>query len=124
MTSRFQIVGFLFATLTLSGVALAQQGGGGGGGNGGGGGGSGGQGGQGGDHNSVIAIRLQDHERVRVPGAAKARGAGANCITHACNEPPRYEPPPVLTAEGCGGEHRVARDPNGRIVRRVCELPN
>ena len=117
MTSRFQIVGFLFATLTLSGVALAQQGGGGGG-------GSGGQGGQGGDHNSVIAIRLQDHERIRVPGAAKTRAAGANCITHACNERPRQEPPPVLTAEGCGGELRVARDRNGRIVRRVCEFPN
>ena len=34
MTSRLQIVGFLFATLTLSGVALAQQGGGGNGGGG------------------------------------------------------------------------------------------
>lgn len=127
MTSRFQIVGFLFATLTLSGVALAQQGGGaggGGGGNGGGGGGSGGQGGQGGDHNSVIAIRLQDHERIRVPGAAKTRAAGVNCITHACNERPRQEPPLVLTAEGCGGELRVGRDRNGRIVRRVCEFPN
>ncbi|MGX1741864.1 hypothetical protein ACWIEX_09925 [Bosea sp. NPDC055353] len=124
MTSRFQIVGFLFATLTLSGVALAQQGGGGGNGGGSGGGGSGGQGGQGGDHNSVIAIRLQDHERVRVPGAAKTRAAGANCITHACNEPPRYAPPPVQTAEGCGGELRIARDRNGRIVRRVCEYPN
>ena len=48
MANRFQIVGFLFATLTLSGVALAQQGGG----NGNGGGGSDSSGGQ--NDNSVL----------------------------------------------------------------------
>ena len=117
MASRLQIVGFLFATLTLSGVALAQQGGG----NGGGGSDSGG----GQNDNSIFAIRQQDYERLRVPGAAKTRAAGANCITHACNEPPRREPPPpVVTAESCGDNLHNVRDRNGRIIRRICEFRN
>jgi hypothetical protein len=121
MANRFQIVGFLFATLTLSGVALAQQGGGNGGGAGGG--GSDSSGGQ--NDNSIFAIRQQDHERLRVPGAAKTRAAGANCITHACNEPPRREPPPpVVTAESCGDNLQNVRDRNGRIIRRICEFRN
>lgn len=114
MSNRIKIVGLLFATLTLSSAAMAQQGG--GGGNGGG----GGQGGQGGDHNSVIAIRLQDHERLKVPGAGRARTAGTNCTAASCNERPGREPPPVLASEGCGGDLRVARDRKGHAVRQVC----
>ncbi|WP_306226273.1 hypothetical protein [Bosea beijingensis] len=118
MASRFQIVGFLFATLTISGVALAQQGGGNGGG-----GGSDSSGGQ--NDNSIFAIRQQDHERLRVPGAVKTRAAGANCLTYACNEPPRREPPPpVVTAENCGDSFQSVRDRNGRIIRRICEFRN
>ncbi|KRE03996.1 hypothetical protein ASE61_10360 [Bosea sp. Root670] len=119
MPNKIKIVGLLFATLTLSTAAMAQQGGGGGGG-GGGGNGGGGQGGQGGDHNSVIAIRLQDHERLRVPGAGRARTAGTNCTAVACNERPGREPPPALASEGCGGDLRVAQDRRGRAVRQVC----
>lgn len=121
MTSRFQIVGFLFATLTLSGVALAQQGGNGGGGNGGGG-GADNSGGQNGDL-SVLAVRLQDYQRMQGQGAAKA--GGANCTTYACNEPPRREPPPpVVTAESCGDNLHSVRDRNGRVIRRICEFRN
>jgi len=117
MANRFQIVGFLFATLTLSGVALAQQGGG----NGNGGGGGASSGGQ--NDNSVFAIRLQDHERMQARGAAKA--GGANCTTYACNEPPRREPPPpVVTAESCGDNLHSVRDRNGRVIRRICEFRN
>lgn len=120
MASRLQIVGFLFATLTLSGVALAQQGGGNGGGGGGGSDSGGGQ-----NDNSIFAILKQDQERLRVPGAGRARAAGANCITHACNEPPRREvPPPVVTAENCGDNLQRVRDRNGRMVRRICEFRN
>ncbi|RYE31989.1 MAG: hypothetical protein EOP23_14045 [Hyphomicrobiales bacterium] len=118
MANRFHIVGLLFATLVLSGTALAQQGGGNGGG-----GGSDSAGGQ--NDNAIFEIRRQDQERLRVPGAARTRAAGANCLSHACNEPPRREaPPPVVTAESCGGDLQVVRDRNGRVVRRICEFRN
>ncbi|CAH1678860.1 Flagellar motor switch protein FliM [Hyphomicrobiales bacterium] len=113
MPSKLQIVGFLFATLTLSGVALAQQGGGGGGGS---------SGDAGGGDDSVIAVRLKDQERLRVPRASQTRAAGSNCITHACNEPPQRAQPVTYAADNCGGDYVVARDRQGRIVRRICQF--
>lgn len=115
MPSKLQITGFLFATLTLSGVALAQQGGGGNGG------GSGGD--AGGSDKSIIALRLQDHERLRVPRAAQTRAAGRDdCLTHVCNTPPQERQPRVQVADSCAGEHMVARDRQGRVIRRVCQF--
>lgn len=112
MTSRLQIVGFLFATLTISGVALAQQGGGNGGG------GSGGESGSRDD--SILAIRRQDHERIRVPGPIKTRVAGANCLTYACNEPPQRVQP-VQNSDGCGDQVRAV-DRQGRVIRQICRM--
>ncbi len=113
MTSRLQIVGFLFATLTLSGIALAQQGGGGNGG-----GGSGGESGSRDD--SILAIRRQDHDRIRVPGPVRTRVAGADCQTHACNEPPQRTQT-IQTGDGCGDQH-LAQDRQGRAIRRICRV--
>lgn len=117
MPSKLQITGFLFATLTLSGVAMAQQGGGAGGGAG---------GDAGGGDTSVIAVRLKDQERLRVPRPVRTSTevAGANCITHACNEPPKRGEPVVHLVDNCGGDLRIARDRSGRAVRRVCEFNN
>ncbi|TAJ31040.1 hypothetical protein [Bosea sp. (in: a-proteobacteria)] len=115
MTSRLQIVGLLFATLTLSTVAAAQQGGGGRGGDGGSGGDSGSR------DDSIIAIRLQDHERLRVPRPVTMKAAQANCRTHACNEPPQRAEPIVLMGDGCS-EQVVARDRQGRTIRRICRM--
>lgn len=113
MTSRLQIVGFLFATLTLSGVALAQQGGGGNGG-----GGSGGESGNRDD--SVLAIRRQDHERIRVPGPVKTRVAGANCQSYDCSEPPQRTQG-VQNNDGCSDQF-LAKDRQGRTIRRICRV--
>lgn len=116
MPSKLKVVGFLFATLTLSGVALAQQGGGAGGGNG------GGAGDAGGGDNSVIAVRLKDQERLRVPRGSETREAGAYCVTHACNEPPRRDKPVAYVVDNCGGEYAASRDRQGRIIRRICQF--
>lgn len=118
MPSKLKIVGFLFATLTLSGVALAQQGGGAGGG----GGGAGGAGDAGGGDDSVIAVRLKDQERLRVPRGSQTRTAGSNCLTHVCNEPPQRGQPVAYVVDNCGGEYAVSRDRQGRIIRRICQF--
>jgi hypothetical protein len=119
MKNKLRIAGLLLASLTVSTVALAQQGGGGGGG------GQGGAAGGGGD-NSIIALRLQDHERARLSRAVEPRRAGSNCLTHACNEPPMQRPPAriaVQLIDSCGGgDYWIARDRSGRIIRRVCEF--
>jgi len=116
MPSKLQITGFLLATLTISGVALAQQGGGGGAG--------GGNGDAGGGENSIIALRLKDHERLRVtrPVQMRAAAAGGDCLAQACNNPPQRGEPRIQFVDACGGDQNVARDRQGRIIRRICQF--
>lgn len=129
MKRAIRLSGLILASLTISTVAMAQAGGNGGGGGGGGGGAGGGSAGGGGD-NSVIELRLQDHERQRprLTRAVEPRRAGSNCLTHVCNEPPppNRRPPAELARlnESCGGgEYLVLRDRFGQVVRYVCETP-
>lgn len=116
MNRKLRIAGLALASLTLSTVAMAQQGGGGGRG-----GGDGAAGGSGGD-NSVIELRLQDHERARL--ALERRRPGGNCLTYVCNEPPPRRPPAravVALHESCGGGDRlIQRDYAGRVIRIDC----
>lgn len=125
MKRTIRLSGLILATLTISTVAMAQAGGNGGGGGGGAGGGSAGGGGD----NSVIELRLQDHERqrARLTRAVEPRRAGSNCLTHVCNEPPPNRRPPAELArlnDSCsGGEYLVIRDRFGQVVRYVCETP-
>lgn len=112
MIRKFQVAGFVFASLTIATVALAQQGGRGGG-----------DGGSEGGDNSVIALRLYDHEQARLTRAIAPRRAGADCTTRLCNEPPQRRPPLRAELEESGncGENLVpARDRNGRPIRRIC----
>lgn len=123
MNRTIRITGLILASLTISTVAMAQSAGG----NGGGGGAGGGADGGGGD-NSVIALRLQDHERARLSRAQQLPRPGANCVAGStCNEPP---PPPnrrpaaemASLNESCsGGEYLVIRNRAGQVVRYVCE---
>jgi hypothetical protein len=124
MNRAIRITGLILASLTVTTVAMAQSSGGnGGGGNGGAGGGSTGGGGD----NSIIALRLQDHERARLTRAVQPRRGGRDCLTHACNEPPpptRRPPAREFTVlnESCGGgEYLVIRNRYGQVVRYVCE---
>ncbi|RDJ24234.1 hypothetical protein DWF00_03905 [Bosea caraganae] len=125
MNRAIRITGLILASLTVSTVAMAQQGGGGNGGGGGGGAGGGSAGG-GGD-NSIIALRLQDHERsrARLTRPVQPRRGSTDCITHACNEPPPQRRQPAELArlnESCGGgEYLVIRNRQGQVVRYVCE---
>lgn len=106
------ITGYVAMTLALSGAAFAQQAGGGGG---------GGQGGDaGGSDNSIIELRLQDHERAQ---ANRTRASNNNCTAGAaCNDRPRPDRPIVENADACGGEFRTVRDRSGQVIRRVCHF--
>lgn len=121
MNRAIRITGLILASLTVATVAMAQSNGG----NGGGGGGAGGGSDGGGGDNSVIALRLQDHERARLSRAVEPRRGNGNCITHVCNERrPGRRPPAELTRlnESCGGgEYLVIRNRQGQVVRYVCE---
>lgn len=123
MKRAIRIGGLILAALTVSTVAMAQAGGNGGNGGGGGGGAGGGEGG-GGD-NSIIELRLQDHERARLTRAVEPRRGSANCLSHVCNEPRRTHRRPAELArlnESCsGGEYLMIRNRYGQVIRYVCE---
>lgn len=113
MLTKLRIIGCVVATLALPGAALAQQAGGGGGG--------GGQGGDaGGSDNSIMELRLQDHERAQ---AKRMRAANNGCTPGAaCKERPRPAQPIIENADDCGGEFRTVRDRSGHVIRRVCHF--
>lgn len=111
MNRIVRVTSLALTALAISTAAMAQQGGG----NGGGGGSAGGGGGD----NSIIELRLQDHERARKAAAASTRHA-RSCITYGCNEPQR--PVYTVASESCGGgEYRVLRDRFGNIERIICD---
>jgi hypothetical protein len=121
MNRTTRIAGLLLASLTISTVALAQQGGGGGQG-----GGSGGPGGNGGGGDSgVIEFLLGEHEKARLTRAVeRRRGSPNDCLTHACNPPPRRpgRPEPQPAFERCGGDSVLARrNAHGVIVSYACD---
>ncbi|MDR6870151.1 hypothetical protein J2Y55_001151 [Bosea sp. BE125] len=124
MNRTIRFAGLVLASLTISTVAMAQQGGGGGrGGDGGGNGGSGG----GGDP-SILQVLREDHARARLTRAVELRRAGTGCLTHVCNEPPPPRQPPVRqvaeTGNACaGGEVFAVRGRGGQIIRYFCEYP-
>ncbi len=119
MNRVLRITGLLLTSITISTVALGQQGGGGGGGNGGGGGGNSGGGGD----SSVIALRLQDHERARLTRPVQQRRVSPNCVTHACiDQPPSGRRVQLLPRFECGGGDQILlRDRTGLILRDYCE---
>jgi len=110
MGCTIRITGLILASLTISTVAMAQS-----------------AGGNGGGGNSVVALRLRDHERARLSRARELLRPDANCAAGStCNEPPPpNRRPPVELArlnESCsGGEYLVIRNRAGQVVRYVCE---
>jgi hypothetical protein len=118
MNRTLRFVGLVLASLTISTVAMAQQGGGGRGGDG-----SGGSGNSG--DSSVLEVLREDAKRARLTRAVEPRRGAANCITHACEQPPGTQIPPrdriaQFDAACAGGELLVLRRADGRTVRYVC----
>jgi hypothetical protein len=135
MNRTIRFVGLVLASLTISTVAMAQQGSGnGGGGRGGDGGGNGGSGSGGGDPSILQVLREAETAKPRLTRAVQNR-ASPNCITHACAEEPPPPPrrprhPPVerhemaqADAACAGGEVFAVRSRGGMIVRYFCEMP-
>jgi hypothetical protein len=118
MNRILRFAGLVLASLTISTVAMAQQGGGGnGGGNGGGGGG-------GGDP-SVLEVLRQDARNARLTRAVQTRPGASDCLTHVCEQPPGTQRPPrgqiaQFDASCSGGEVLELRRPDGRTVRYLC----
>lgn len=126
MNRTIRFAGLVLASLTISTVAMAQQGGGGGRG-GDGGGSNGGNGGGGGDP-SILQLLREDHARARLTRAVELRRAGTGCLTHVCNEPPPQRQRPVRqvadTGNACaGGEVFAVRGRGGQVIRYFCEYP-
>jgi hypothetical protein len=118
MNRTFRIAGLVLASLTISTVAMAQQGGGGNGG------GSGGGDGGGGD-TSVLELLRQDAKNPRLTRAVEPRSRNPNCITHACQQPPETQRPPReriarFDASCAGGEVLIMQGRNGQAIRYLC----
>jgi hypothetical protein len=116
MNRTLRFTGLILASLTISTVAMSQQGGGKGG--------DGGSGNGGGGDTSVLQVLREDADKARLTRAV-VRRHGADCITHACSEPvsPNGKPVRVVrfTNSCAGGETFQYRDYNGQIVRGFCE---
>lgn len=119
MNRSIRFAGLVLASLTISTVAMAQQGGGGRGGDGGAGGGGGG-----GDPSVLQVLRDDFDRKARLSRAVEPRRAGANCITHACNErPPSRRPNRVAEVDNAcaGGDVYIVRDRQGQVIRAFCD---
>ncbi len=121
MNRTIRFAGLILASLTISTVAMAQQGGG----NGGGRGGDGGGGNGGGGDPSILEVIRQDHEKARLTRAIERRRGAGHCISHVCNEPPTRQFPVRYVSQvdnACaGGEVLAVRGRSGQIIRYVCD---
>jgi hypothetical protein len=118
MNRTLRFAGLVLASLTISTVAMAQQGGGNGG-------GSGGGNGSGGGDPSVLEVLRDDAQKPRLTRAVQSRRGASDCLTHACEQPPGTQHPPrgqiaQFDASCSGGEVLVLRRADGRAVRYVC----
>lgn len=117
MNRTLRFAGLVLASLTISTVAMAQQGGGGRGGDGSAGGNSG--------DKSVLEVLREDHDRARLSRAVEPRRGASNCITAACEQPPSAQVPQreriaQFEAVCAGGDVMVLRRTDGRTIRYVC----
>lgn len=107
MATKFRIAGFLAVTLTLIGVALAQQG----------------YGDAAASADMAIAAKAEKHERLRVPRPVRTQfaAAEADCRADACNAPPKQpEGSAAAPVDDACSSLGTARDRNGRTIRRLC----
>jgi hypothetical protein len=107
MSRSLRIAGFALASLTVVTVALAQQSG-------------------GANRANVVpvAVVAADEGKARLSRLAEPRRALTDCPAGACDTPPknaRALQPAFSVEQGCGGDGNVARDRNGKPIRRICQ---
>ncbi len=107
MATKFRIAGLLAVTLTLTGVALAQQG----------------HGLDATGADARAAAKSEKQERLRVPRPVRTQFASAesDCRADVCNAPPKQpEAAAAAPAADACSSLGTARDRNGRTIRRLC----
>ncbi|PTM42921.1 hypothetical protein [Bosea sp. 124] len=110
MSRHLRIAGLFLASLTIVTVALAQQ--------------SGSQG-RGDMAPRATAIAAMDEGKPRLSRANEPRRARTDCPAETCDTPPK----PARSAQaegsvqgGCGNDGTSARDRNGKVIRRICQV--
>lgn len=106
MATRFRIAGLLAVTLTLFGVALAQQG----------------HGDVAASIDPAVAAKAERLERLRIPRPVRTQfaAAAADCRADACNTPPKQPEAAIVPVADACSSLGTARDRNGRTIRRLC----
>lgn len=107
MSRSLRIIGFALASLTIVTVALAQQ--------------SGGT-----SRTDVVPVSVvaADEGKARLSRSVEPRGALTGCPAGVCDTPPkaaRTAQTESWAQQGCGSDGNVARDRNGKTIRRICQ---
>lgn len=112
MSRHLRISGLFLASLTIVTVALAQQ-----------------SGSQGrvtmpAQAPTLVAVALPEDGKARLSRPSEPRRARTDCPVETCETPPksgRSAQAEARTQDGCG-DGTVARDRNGKIIRRICRF--
>ena len=102
-------LGLLLASLTVVSVALAQQ-----------------NGGKGSNVPPLAAVVVAtDQGKAKLSRAVEPRRAVTDCPAEACDTPPkgaRMAEDETQLSGGCGSDGTIARDRNGKVIRRICQF--
>ncbi|HEV7258485.1 MAG TPA: hypothetical protein VGN82_11945 [Bosea sp. (in: a-proteobacteria)] len=107
MSRALRITGFALASLTIVTVALAQQ-----------------SGSKGRNDVATQAVVAADEGKARLSRLVEPRRALTECRAGICDTPPkgaRTAQTESWAQQGCGGDGNVARDRNGKPIRRICQ---
>lgn len=107
MSRSPRIAGFALASLTIVTVALAQQSG-------------------GASRTDVVpvAVVAVDEGKARLSRSVETRRALTDCPAGVCDTPPkgaRTAQTEASARQGCSSEGPIARDRNGKAIRRICQ---
>ena len=107
MSRSLRIAGFALASLTIVTVALAQQ-----------------SGGTSRTDIVPVAVVAADEGKARLSRSVEPRRALTDCPAGVCDTPPkgaRTAQTENWAQHGCGSDGMVARDRNGKAIRRICQ---
>ena len=107
MSRSLRITGLFRASRTLVTVALAQQ-----------------SGGKSRNDGPPLAVVAADEGKARLSRMIEPRRALTDCPAGVCDTPPkaaRTAQTEALAQHGCGSDGTVARDRNGKTIRRICQ---